>query len=73
MANKSTCRYCNHISARPDGRYWCHKREKYIEYHKVKWNRRCSLYELNPIDVLGENLRGYVPKEEYIPRKKKNT
>lgn len=59
---KQYCRYCNNMCCGNGN--WCseHKRTSSDAY--IKATNTCDLFEFNPIDALGENARGYVPREK---------
>ena len=59
---KQYCRYCTYMVC-GDANY-CSVRETTYSDSYIKKQNRCRDFELNPVDALGENSRGYRPREQ---------
>ena len=54
------CRYCSHMVC-GDANY-CEVREKTYSDNYIKRVNNCKDFDLNPIDALMENPKGYTPR-----------
>lgn len=59
-AIKQYCRYCAHMIC-GDGNY-CTSRDAFILDSQAKRQNKCKNFNLNPIDALDLNKKGYVPR-----------
>jgi len=59
------CRYCEHVST---GAFACKCRKtgKYMHRTDMKHTNRCKHFQLNPVDALRENVKGYRPTGKKI-------
>lgn len=57
------CRYCANL-VYGDSCY-CEVKRECLDYDKCKRPNKCKDFELNPIDALGENPKGYKPREKH--------
>ena len=55
------CRYCSHMIC-GDANY-CSKKVRTYSTETIKRPNQCKDFELNPVDALGENPKGYKPRE----------
>jgi len=61
------CRYC--INMYCGDANWCSEKDKEYTDEYIKHTNNCKFFELNPIDALFENEKGYKPrakKEKYF-------
>lgn len=56
------CRYCANL-VYGDSCY-CEVKHKCVNYDRCKRPNKCKDFELNPIDVLGENPKEYKPRAQ---------
>lgn len=61
------CRYCAYCSY-GDVAY-CDIKNKTMSEESVKRANKCNDFELNPIDSLGENEKGYRPRKKHQENK----
>lgn len=64
---KQYCRYCSNMVC-GDVNY-CTAKECCFSDSYIKAPNNCKLFELNPIDALGENANGYQPRKPKEPKK----
>ena len=55
------CRYCSNMVC-GDANY-CTVKEQLFSDEYIKATNKCKEFDLNPIDALGENIKGYHPRE----------
>ena len=58
------CRYCSNMVC-GDANYCTEKQNCYDDKY-LKQPNRCKLYQHNPVDALGENVKGYKPLPKII-------
>ena len=62
------CRYCSHMYC-GDSNY-CEVNECCFSDSVIKHTNKCRCFDFLPIDALGENERGYMPRKgHYISEK----
>lgn len=59
------CRYCSNMVC-GDANYCTVKKECFTDQY-IKSTNNCKDFDFNPIDALGENVKGYQPR---IPKEK---
>lgn len=59
---KQYCRYCAYLVC--GDVCFCEKKNWVKTHSSCKQRNKCNNFEFNPIDALGENLKGYKPREE---------
>ena len=55
------CRYCSFVYQVDEDKIWCEKKSICLSEKQCKHTNTCKLFDLNPIDVLRQNERGYQP------------
>ena len=54
------CRYCSNMCCGDAN--WCEVKQSTYSDSTIKAPNHCKFFEFNPIDALGENNKGYIPK-----------
>ena len=72
------CRYCEHAyrvcdhsyeglpEKRNDSAVYCYERMRFISREQAKQTNNCKHFQLNPVDALRENVKGYQPTGKKI-------
>ena len=56
------CRYCSNMCCGDVN--WCGVKQRTYSDSAIKAPNHCKFFEFNPIDALGENNKGYIPKKQ---------
>lgn len=55
------CRYCEFLYREKKGKYYCPMQSKHVAEKTAKHTNNCLTFQLNSIDALRKNVKGYNP------------
>ena len=64
------CRYCSYMCCGDAN--WCEVKQSTYSDSTIKVPNHCKFFEFNPIDALGENIKGYTPRKHKQKSEDKN-